>query len=444
MNAKKTRRRLKKRAVKPAAPPASPASAPSTQAFGGLQPPAPAILAALAVAAAYSFGIWMVPDVGLGFVNDEVHHYPQIRRFVDGQFEMIPTLPMLPGYHALVAAVAWAVGDSSLPVARAISWGLCLPAVALFFLCARELGKDNRFTLPLVFLLSPIAFPYFFVLHTDIPSLTFLLGALLLTLKRRYRAAGLVAVLAILMRHNNVVWVFFCGLIALGQEGAWAQLAKRDWRPVLRTLARLWLFVLAGGALAAFLYWMGGFTLDKVPWQHPQGRLYWTQVYLLLFTLFFLLLPLHIANLPRIAQMIGRRPLLWALTGAGLLAFYLQTFWVDHHFNTFTFFWRNWFLHFIKDNAVWRVAAFIPMLWAFLSVCATPLHRRSFYWLYPLAVAFLLPSSLIDTRYFIVPVTLFMLAKKRESAPVDLLTLALYAPATAFLYWRVSQTTVIM
>lgn len=444
MNARKAKRRPKKRAVKPAAPPPPSEPPASTQAFGGLQPPAPAILTALAVAAAYSFGMWMVPDVSLGPISDEVHHYPQIRMFVDGRLEMVPTIPMLPGYHAMVAAVAWAVGDASLPVARAISWGLSLPAVALFFLCARELGKADRFTLSLVFLLSPIAFPYFFLVQTDIPSVGFLLGALLLTLKRRYQAAVLVAVLAILMRHNNVVWVFFCALIALGQEGAWAQLAKRDWWPVLRTLARLWLFVLAGGALAAFLYWTGGFTLDKVPWQHPQGRLYWTQIYLLLFTLFLLLLPLHISNLPRIAQMIGRRPLLWALTGVGLLALYLLTFWVDHPFNQYLFFWRNRFLHFIKDHEAWRVAAFMPMLWAFLSVCATPLRRRSFYWLYPLAIVFLLPSSLIDTRYFIVPVTLFMLARKRESSTIDLLTLALYVPASAFLYYRVGLTRIIM
>lgn len=77
MNARKTRRRPKKRAVKPAAPPGPIAF---LQAFGGLQLPAPAILTALAVA----------------------------------------------------------VGDSSLPVARAISWGLGLAAVALFFLRARE------------------------------------------------------------------------------------------------------------------------------------------------------------------------------------------------------------------------------------------------------------------------------------------------------------------
>lgn len=442
MNARKTRRGPKN-ARQTGRPTRRPSRSPRPSA-DFILPHIPAILTALAVAAAYSFGMWMAPDISLGPVNDEMHHWPQIRLFLDGRFEMVPTIPMLPGYHAMVAAVAWAVGDSSIPVVRAISWGLCLPAVALFFLCARELGKDNRFTLSLMFLLSPIAFPYFFLLHTDIPSLAFLLGALLLTLKRRYQAAGLVAVLAILMRHNNVVWVFFCGLIALDQEGAWAQLAKRDWRPVLRTVARLWLFVLAGLALAAFLYWMGGFTLDDLPWQHPQGRLYWTQIYLLLFTMFFLLLPLHIANLPRIAQMIGRRPLLWALIGAGLFALYLLTFWVDHPFNGVTTFWRNQFLHFIKGDIVWRVAAFIPMLWAFLSVCATPLQRRSFYYLYPLAIVFLLPSSLIVPRYFIVPVTLFMLAGKRESLPIDLLTLALYVPATAFLYYRVNQTTVIM
>jgi len=442
MNARKTRRRPKNAQSNRPPNPGRPIA--PTQAFGGLQSPAhlPAILTVLAVVAAYSFGVWMTPD---NLIADEVqHHYPQIKRFVDGRLELLPTMSMLPGYHAIVASVAWAVGDASFQAARAISWVLCLPAVALFFLCARELGKPNRFTLPLVFALLPIAFPYFFILHTDIPSLTFLLGALLLTLKRRYQAAGLVAVLSILVRQNNVIWVFFYGLVALDQEGVWARLAKRDWSSVLHTLARLWLFVLAGLALVAFFWWIGGVTLDKVEWYHPQGRLHWTQIYFLLFTVFFLFLPLHIRNLPRIAQMIGARPLLWAAVGALSFAFYLWTFWVDHLFNTILLAWRNQLLHFLKGDVVWRVAAFVPMLWAICSLCATPLQRRSFYFLYPLAIAFLLPVGLIDQRYFIVPVTLFMLARKHESSPIDLLTLALYVPATALIAYRTNLTGVIM
>jgi len=68
-----------------------------------------------------------------------------------------------------------------------------------------------------------------------------------------------------------------------------------------------------------------------------------------------------------------------------------------------------------------------------------PLQRRSFYWLYPVAAAALLPAGLVEPRYFIVPVVLFMLAKKHESAALDLWTIATYVPMTGLLYYRIGQ-----
>jgi len=93
----------------------------------------------------------------------------------------------------------------------------------------------------------------------------------------------------------------------------------------------------------------------------------------------------------------------------------------------------------LREDLSLRVAAFIPMAWALCSLCVTPLQRRSFYYLYPVTVAALLPVSLIEQRYFIVPVVLFMLVKKRESAVFDLGTIVIYAPMTGLLYYRISQ-----
>jgi len=398
-------------------------------------------LIALAAVAAYGFGMWLVAD---GFIKDEVYHYPQIKTFAEGRFEINRDLAMLPGYHAIVAALAWAGGAPSLPEARAFSWMLCALAPVLFFLCARALGKDNRFSLSLAFLLSPLFFPFFFVLYTDIPSLLFLLGVLLLTLQRRYQLAGLVAVLSLLLRQSNVIWIFFFALVALEQEGVWARLVQRDFRPVLHALAKLYLFVFAGLAFLAFVYWHGGIALggagDEGARMHRVVRLYPTQVYLLLFTLFILFVPLHIHNLPRIMRMFRRRPLICLLTGVLLLAFYLWTFWADHPWNCCDVsYLRNRILLWLRESLWLRVAAFIPMAWALCSLCVTALQRRSFYCLYPITVAALLPISLIEPRYFMVPVVLFMLAKKRENAPLDRWTIAVYAPMTMLLYDRISQ-----
>ena len=403
-------------------------------------------LTALAAVAAYWFGMWLVAD---GLTGDEVYHYPQIEVFAEGRFEINRDLAMLPGYHAIIGALAWAggLGGALSPsAARAISWGLCSLVPVLFFLCARALGKGNRFSLSLAFLLSPLIFPFFFFLYTDIPSLLFLLGVLLLTLRRRYQLAGLMAVLSLLLRQSNVIWVFFFALVALGQEGVWARLVQRDFRPVLHALAGLWLFVFAGLAFLAFVYWHGGIALGgpgqargEVVGVHRVEHLYPTQIYLLLFTMFLLFVPLHIRNLPRIARMIRRRPVICLCIGVMSLAFYLWTFWADHPWNSHLSYLRNQILQLLREDLYLRIAAFIPMAWTLCSLCVTPLQRRSFYYLYPVTVAALLPVSLVEPRYFIVPVALFMLAKKHQSAPLDLWTIAVYAPATGLLYYRISQ-----
>ena len=398
----------------------------------------PGVLFALAVIVTYLLGMQL--NLSNGCTVDELHHYPQIRMFAEGEFDIYWKLAMLPGYHAIVAAMAWLVGDHSLAMVRALSQLLCFPAIILFFLCARELGKANRFSLSLLFFLSPLVFHFFFLIYTEIPSLLFLLGALLLTLKRRYQLAGLVVLLSLLLRQTNVVWALFYALIALGQEGVWGQLARRDWQPALRCFARLWLFVLAGFAFLAFVYWNGGVALGSSTGDltiHELGRPYPTQVYLLLFTLFFLFLPLHIWNLPRIAAMIRRRPAMWLFIGVLFFVFYMATFWVDHAWNRgeeSLFYLRNRVLLWMRQDLWFRMIAFIPMLWACFSLCATPLRHRYFYWLYPVAILAVLPHSFISPRYFIEPVTLFMLVHKLESAHLDRLTIAIYVPVTCYLY----------
>jgi len=248
------------------------------------------------------------------------------------------------------------------------------------------------------------------------------------------------------LRQSNVIWVFFFALVALGQEGVWARLVQRDFRPVLHALAGLWLFVFAGLAFLAFVYWHGGIALGgpgqargEVVGVHRVEHLYPTQIYLLLFTMFLLFVPLHIRNLPRIARMIRRRPVICLCIGVMSLAFYLWTFRANHPWNYAMDALRNQLLWWLRENLYLRIAAFIPMAWTLCSLCVTPLQRRSFYYLYPVTVAALLPVSLVEPRYFIVPVALFMLAKKHQSAPLDLWTIAVYAPATGLLYYRISQ-----
>ncbi|MDD9821115.1 MAG: hypothetical protein OXR07_09605 [Nitrospira sp.] len=84
---------------------------------------------------------------------------------------------------------------------------------------------------------------------------------------------------------------------------------------------------------------------------------------------------------------------------------------------------------------VWnRSLACLPMLWAACSLCVTPLTRRSFYWLYPVAILSVLLTPLLEPRYFMAPVMFFLLFAKWKTVYVDRLTLAMYALAPVYVY----------
>ena len=406
----------------------------STLQHAGGSPAIVPMLGGLVIIVAYVLGMQMYTSEDS--IADEGHHHPQIAAFIDGRFDGVGRngVTMLPGYHAIVAAVAWGVGTHSASTVRILSAILCLPIMVLFFLCARALGKDNRVSLTLLFLLCPLVYPYFFLIYTDIPALMFLLGALFLTLTRRYQLAGLVVWLAILVRQTNVVWAFFLALVALGQDGVWEQLVRHNWRSVLQAVARLWLFVLAGLAFLVFVYWNGGAALGTTQAQHELERLYPTQGYLWLFVMFFLFMPLHLWNVPRIVTMLRRRPALWVVMSAGAFVVYLETFWVLHQWNYNPWWLRNRLLTWLRQDAWNPWLAFLPMLWAIVSLCVTPFARRSFYWMYPVAILSVVPFSLIEPRYFMVPLVFFMLFAEWKNVYVDRLTIAMYALVSVWVY----------
>jgi len=407
----------------------------STLQQAGVSPAMISILGGLVILVVYVLGMQM--HTADDYRGDEKFHYPQIAAFVDGRFDDVgrSMLSMLPGYHAIMAAVAWGIGTHSPSTVRILSAILCFPIMVLFFLCARALGKNNRVSLSLLFLLCLLVFPYFFLIYTDIPALLFLLGVLFLTLTRRYQLAGLVVGLSLLIRQTNIVWAFFLALVALGQEGVWGQLVRHEWRSVLQAVARLWLFVLAGLAFLAFVYWNGGVAIGVLRSQHELGRLlYPTQGYLWFFVMFFLFLPLHFWNVPRIVTMLRRRPVLWGVISVVAFVVYLQTFWADHGWNYDPWWLRNRLLVWLRQDT-WNLwLAFLPMLWAIVSLCVTPFARRSFYWLYPVAILSVVPFSLIEPRYFMVPLVFFMLFAEWKNVYVDRLTLAMYALASVWMY----------
>lgn len=363
-------------------------------------------------------------------IADEVHHFGQMEMFAKGRFALDPMLTQLPGYHLIVASVMRFLGQYSLQAARIISFAFNLLSLPLFYALARTLkmrpAEAETRTLQYVFL--PILFPLFFLLYTDGFSLLAVLLAVLLSVRREYVLAAVAGFLSITFRQNNIVWVGFTFFIFLWQE--WPTFLKlfplsmRRLQRVSLNIASVFAFLVVIGAFMGFVSWNGGVAIGDRG-MHPFPSFHTGNVFFCLFLSFFIFLPLHVANIPRIADCFRRSQYLVPLIIA-FFCLYLLTFVNDHPYNQrFTeMFFRHRILIFMTSSAVTKVFVFIPMAISALSFAVTRLRHPAVYLLYPLTMVLLVESWLIEQRYYLIPFVLFLAFRESRSRQFEYLSAA--------------------
>jgi hypothetical protein len=98
----------------------------------------------------------------------------------------------------------------------------------------------------------------------------------------------------------------------------------------------------------------------------------------------------------------------------------------DHPYNQFGRFLHNWILWDMTRSFFSKCLYFVPIAWSILSLCVTPLKKKSFYLFYPFAILYLMPNAVIEIRYGFIPFALFLLLKEPDSERITLFTLASY------------------
>lgn len=391
------------------------------------------------------FGVSVILGFGMMPANqtfhDESFHMPQILAYLKHQYlHLEKSLTMIPGYHFLVAMISHLFGWDTVNQIRNASILLSLPAIAVFIMLARNLGHRSPVISTSLFYFSPIFFPFFYVLYTDVPSLLFVLSGMWALHKRYYSAAAVIFFLSMLLRQTNVIWLVMAWGMALLDEWSTVRYRYDLYRYGLALInagLKTFLFPVFCLAFLLFMYFNGGVAIGDST-AHKLDRVYVTQVYFWLLTIFVLFLPLHIKNIPAILRLLKERSELILLCSV-LLVLYTATFWAEHGYNYFDFFLRNRLVQWMRADELHRLILFVPMLWAFLSLVVTPLREKRFYLLYPFTVLSLIPHSLVDQRYFMESIALFILFKKDDSHWINLFTLAIYLPVVAFLYFGISQ-----
>lgn len=358
---------------------------------------------------------------------DERYYAAQVRLFVLGRLELEPGITMLPGYHALLAALLAPFGEYSNLRARLANLTVGLALVPLAWALARRRWPREAPVKAAQTLLQPLAFPYLFLVYTEAWSLAVLVAMLLATFARRHALAAFLGLLGTVMRQDFIFWVAFAYALA-ALEGI--DLAR--WRSEASALARQalavglpYLAVLA--AFVAFVIWNGGVAMaDREVHTRPYNLANLWFFYLCAWLAF---LPHCLEAVPRIARLL-RRPAVVAAVLAAFAIYWLA--WSNPHpYNQahLRFFLHNEALHWIDTNGWVRAVAFVPMAWGALALASTPLAEPRLRLLHVFAPLFALLHPLVEQRYYLPALLLYVVWRAPLEERWETATLLAYAAA---------------
>lgn len=375
-----------------------------------LRPLLPWLLAVVVIGVTCA-GYQAMRDVPLLF--DEKPHYTRIVAIRQGTLAQVKPACCPHTYHYLLSLTGSAASCESPGEVRLLSLLFSILCVPLAYAIVRKLDPEGASLAATQFFFLPVLLPFFFLIYTDPLSLLFALLTVLLLLHECLWGAALASMAAVLIRQTQIVWMGFAFLLPYVRANGW----RLELSAIVAHCRRAWLFLPGFAAFAVFVVLNKGISLGDRS-AHPAFEFRAGNVLFALFTVFVVFLPLHVANLPRVVQMIRARPW-WLLVVAAVgVLFYCGTRF-DHPYNRWDRFLRNKFLIRIVDNPAFAALFFVAVAVALLSLAATRLKDRSFYLLYPVAVLSLAPSWLIDPRYAIPALALFVLFRTRSSWLVE-------------------------
>lgn len=343
--------------------------------------------------------------------SDEMFHVPQIQSFCAGHFELDDAITMLPGYHALSAVFARLIHDCSRPALRGFNVLCGLLVTWTAFQITRALRSRYPLTRASAVYFLPLLYPYQFIAFTDASALWLALLAVLLMIKGKFSASGLVACASVLVRQTNiVVLVFMLWVAALERD------TQQPWAAQLRVFVRrTWSTLLGCVAFAIFILVNHGVALGDRGY-HRAG-VHVGNVYFCLFLLTFTSLPVGLATLWQRRSVLTSNVFIASLMLATVV--YMTSFDVTHHYNSILTFLRNVLLHWAVRDPLTRTLFFIPALLGLAITCLTRFSRPAFWVWLPISLLTLLPEGLIEQRYALLPIALLTVLRKDASPAAE-------------------------
>jgi alpha-1,2-glucosyltransferase len=375
------------------------------------------------------------------WIVDEGAHYFYIHQLFSGDLTAPNNTIMIPGYHVAMAALAYVLNISSLPSVRFLTMVFTYLSIFVFLLLllSTQNYAVSPFNKALQYIFFPIFFIHLFLVYTDHFSLLFIFLSLYFLFKQQYRLAGIMGIASCLIRQNNIIWMLFMVVYVHYEKHGF----KFNLEILKSSIKDFWVFFLAFGIFLIVVFLNDGkVSMTDPKGAHPSFSFHFGNVYFLLFSFFYLFLPLNIANRAKINDLVKQNKwvILWLLV---FFIFYMLTFVNDNPNNSnpagMYYYVNHTMLMIFTSSVFLKVLFFIPIAYSVLSIAVTELHKKSDYLLYPFTILFLMPSWMVSTRYHMIPLILFLLFRKESSKSVEYSTIALYMILAAVLFFGISN-----
>jgi alpha-1,2-glucosyltransferase len=364
--------------------------------------------------------------------TDEIYHFAQIELFRHGEFRVLDRyLTTIPGYHAVVATLLKLTGSDSLGAARTITALFGLLAAAAFHMLRRQTQPGSEALATAQFLALPVLAPFFFLVYTDVLALALVLWATVATTRDRHWLAAIAMCGALLVRQNDVVWAGFLAALA-----AWPEFREQRFSNPKRLLALVVPYLVPVAAFLAFWAWNGSISLShEQAALHPELSFHSGNLLFGLGLAGFLLLPQGAKPSRDVRAAARARPWLLIVMLVAFIAFQIA-FSADNPYNAAmpAFYIHNAIVQALLHNRDVRLLGAAGAMSGVAVLIMTRLRPPAAAWLFPIAALALASEWLVEPRYMIIPLALWLAFREMRSKTIEYVTLALWAALAVWIF----------
>jgi len=378
-----------------------------------------------------------------GQLSDEGFHSPYVDVLIKRDFKHLPknvTTPPL--FHAVIAFFTEISGiqNKKLEVMRFFQLLMSCAAIPFFYLVSRQLGRQNSDIRTLACTLLPISIPIWGLVYTDPPAASLSVAGMYFCLKRSHWYAALILTIGIGFRQLTIFWAFFCFMYALCSLWFENRLGFHSLkhRQVIYQLFRTGIpYALPAIALLIYSVMTGGIVSGDQQSHHI--GLNAGNFFSFLIVAFVLLLPYVVLNFQRVLDLLINSNKVWLFLFL-LLVWYFASFKITHGYNHPS---QDWWLHnrllaFATLEPLLKLLCFIPAAWMCLTfyVIGRDAEQPWQMWLvYSIGTLSFLPLPLVEWRYYIIALLVFILWSPVKSLVADRILALMFLFAGFFLIY---------